>query len=47
MAKTTSELTMPIERRKEVAEAKKVMAAYKEQKDKRMFIKRRTKLIKS
>ena len=38
---------MPIERRKEVAEAKKVMVAYKEQKDKRMFIKRRTKLIKS
>ena len=38
---------MPIERRKEVAEAKQVMAAYKEQKDKRMFIKRRAKLIKS
>lgn len=38
---------MPIERRKEVVEAKKAMAAYKEQKDKRMFIKRRTKLIKS
>ena len=38
---------MPSARRKELQDAKKQMELYREQKEKKMFIKRRTKLIRS
>ena len=38
---------MPKDRRKEVAEQKKNIAEYADQKEKRMFIKRRAKLLRT